>query len=160
MNKQNTIEDETLIDNFLMPFPKNLTDLAQGLRKYLKTLTQPAYESVGDSTISVNIGYGYTEKAWDCFCAIIVYSKHMNISFPSGADLNDPDNLLVGTGKRVRHIRIEKLEDIKSTGLTKLLLEARNNALLLTDKPLDKSVEVKTIIKPIKGVKKRPGPRK
>ena len=64
--------------------------------------------------------------------------------------------MLKGTGKRVRHIKIQKYDDIKLSEVNKLLLEARNNALLLIDKKPDKTTEVKTIIKPIKGIKKRP----
>ena len=152
----NTFIDEKLFDNYLLPFHKDLVVLAQDLRQYLKISTQPAFELVGNSSISLNIGYGFTEKAWDCFCAIIVYSKHINISFPSGANLSDPDKLLKGTGKRVRHIKIQKYDDIKLSEVNKLLLEARNNALLLIDKKPDNTTEVKTIIKPIKGIKKRP----
>ena len=110
---------------------------------------------IGDSTFSVNIGYGYTEKAWDCFCTIIVYSKHINISFPSGKGLSDPDNLLIRTGKRVRHIKLYKLEDIKSPEITKLLLEAKNYVLSFVKKEDRNNDEIVTIIKQIKGIKKR-----
>jgi hypothetical protein len=148
---------ELQIDNFLLPFHKDLSNLAQDLRQYIKYLTQPKFELIGDSTLSVNIGYGFTEKAWDCFCAIIVYSKHINISFPSGAGLSDPDNLLIGTGIRVRHIKMYKLEDIKSPEIKKLLIEARNLALSKINKEERKNDEIVTIIKQIKGIKKRYG---
>ena len=95
---------EQQIEHFILPFSREIRELAQQLRDYLKHETKPTVEIVGDSTISVNIGYGYTEKAWDCYCAIIVYSKHINISFPSGAILHDPKGFLQGTGKRIRHM--------------------------------------------------------
>ena len=122
----------------------------------MKEETKPSIELVGDSTISLNIGYGFTEKAWDCFCAIIVYSKHINISFPSGAFLSDPQGLLQGTGKKIRHIRINELNNVKTHAIKDLLLEARNRAIdLATEKPLKKD-NIVTIIKPISGIKKRP----
>jgi len=97
---------EQQIMKFLEPFNSEISSLAQQLRDHLRKETKPTIELVGDSTISVNIGYGFTEKAWDCFCAIIVYSKHINISFPSGVFLSDPQGLLQGKGKRIRHIKI------------------------------------------------------
>ena len=147
---------EQQITQFLEPFNNEIILLAQQLRAFLKKETKPAIELVGDSIISLNIGYGYTEKAWDCFCAIIVYRNHINISFPSGAFLSDPQGLLQGTGKKIRHIRISKLSDLKVPAVKDLLLEARNRALdLATEKPMKKDI-IKTIIKPISGVKKRP----
>lgn len=111
---------------------------------------------VGDSTISLNIGYGFTEKAWDCFCAIIVYSKHINLSFPSGAFLPDPKGLFIGTGKRIRHIKISDLDDLKNPDVINLLKEARNRALESLDENIFDFNDVTTIVKPIAGEKKRP----
>jgi len=81
---------------------------------------------VGDSTISLNIGYGFTTKDWDCFCAIIIYRKHINLSFPSGAYLSDPQQLLRGTGNRIRHIRINDINDLENAAVEVILNEARN----------------------------------
>ena len=93
-------DTEQQIREFLEPFNNEIISLALQLRDFLKQETKPTIELVGDSTISLNIGYGFTEKAWDCFYAIIFYSKHINISFPSGAFLTDPQGLLQGTGKK------------------------------------------------------------
>ena len=100
-------DTEQIIEEYLQLFDKGISSLAMELRTHIQEETKPAFELVGDSVISVNIGYGFTEKAWDCYCAIIVYSKHINISFPSGAFLTDPHGLLEGTGKRIRHIKIK-----------------------------------------------------
>lgn len=91
---------EQQIEKFLEPFDSDLSSLAQKLRKHINKETAPTVELVGDSTISLNIGYGFTEKAWDCYCAIIIYSKHINISFPSVASLSDSKEILQGSGKR------------------------------------------------------------
>lgn len=127
---------ELQITKFLEPFNNEISSLAQQLRDHLKKETKPTIELVGDSTISVNIGYGFTEIAWDCFCAIIVYSKHINISFPSGAFLSDSKGLLQGTGKRIRHIKIRNFNDINDPAVKKLLLEARDKALALFEEEL------------------------
>ncbi len=148
------INTEQQIERFLEPFDIEISSLAQKLRKHIKKETAPTIELVGDSTISLNNGYGFTDKAWDCYCAIIVYSRHINISFPSGASLSDPKELLQGSGKRIRHIKIRKFEDINHPDVQNLLLEARHNALELID--ANTKQEIRTIVKPISGIKKRP----
>ena len=149
-------DTEIQIEQYLYPFNDKLQLLAQDLRQFLKKETKPTYELVGDSTISLNIGYGFTKKAWDCYCAIIVYSKHINISFPSGAFLSDPEDLLQGKGKRIRHIKIKALDDVKKLDVRNLLMEARNKALEDVKEINEEEKPVQTIIKQISGVKKRP----
>lgn len=149
-------DTEQQIKKLLEPFNNEIISLAIQLRDIIKEETKPSTELVGDSTISLNFGYGFTEKAWDCFCAIIVYSKHINISFPSGAFLSDPNGLLKGTGKKIRHIRISNLSDIKTPDVMGLLLEARNRSIDLLSDSLIESDNIRTIIKPISGIKKRP----
>ena len=147
---------EHQIHKFLEPFSNDIVLLTLELRKYLKEETKPTTELVGDSTISLNIGYGFTEKAWDCFCAIIVYSKHINISFPSGAFLSDPHSLLKGSGKKIRHIRINEVNNLTNPAAKDLLMEAKNRALEAMEKKPKTNELVRTIIKQISGVKKRP----
>lgn len=147
---------EQQIDEYLMPFSGKIQTLAQQLRTYLKTETHPTFELVADSNISVNIGYGFTEKAWDCYCAIIVYSKHINISLPSGVGIPDPEGILHGTGKRIRHIKINDFEDIKKPAVMDILMQARENAFALLKEKPTKTTGIQTIIKQISGTKKRP----
>ena len=88
----NNTEEE--IAELLLSFREETRLVAQQRRAYLKKETRPAIEMVLDSYNSLNIGYGFTKRPWDCYCGIIVYSKHINISFPSGALLTDPGKLL------------------------------------------------------------------
>ena len=132
---------------FLTSYSAEIASFAQSLRAYLKRETKPAFELAGDSAQSFNIGYGFTTKSWDCYCAIIVYRKHINISFPSGASLTDPEELLHGTGSRIRHLKIRELKDLKTPAVRKLLAEARKNAFAMVENGRSDHHGVKTIIK-------------
>ena len=44
---------------------------------------------------------------------IFPYSKHVSIEFSYGAELPDPDNILEGKGKKRRHIKITKIQDVQ-----------------------------------------------
>jgi hypothetical protein len=41
-----------------------------------------------------------------------------------GAALSDPEKLLEGTGKGVRHVKLRSIADVKKPGVKKLVVEA------------------------------------
>lgn len=150
-------QTEAQIETYLSPFKEEIQVLARQLRHYLKKSTAPAVEIVADSVNSLNIGYGFTEKAWDCYCAIIVYRNHINISFPSGAGLSDVHGLLHGSGKRVRHLKLKSMKDVDTKEVLGLLLQARDLARKAAPEEIPENQVVRTLIKQVSGIKKRPG---
>jgi len=60
----------------------------------------------------------------DAFCMIPIYSNHLNFGFNKGTLIQDPKNLLQGTGKLIRHIPIEKKEDYRNKDVENLLKSA------------------------------------
>lgn len=53
----------------------------------------------------------------------------MNLGFNKGTLLNDPDNLLTGTGNLIRHIDIKSPEDYRNSKVTTLIQEAIDFAI-------------------------------
>lgn len=49
----------------------------------------------------------------DDFGGIFVRKNHVSFEFSSGVTMNDPDNVLEGTGKFRRHLKIRSLTDIE-----------------------------------------------
>ena len=47
------------------------------------------------------------------FCGIFVRKNHIFVEFDRGAEMQDPDNFLEGSGTRRRHLKIFRKEDIK-----------------------------------------------
>jgi hypothetical protein len=146
---------EKKIDEYLLPFNSNIALLTRQLRDFLREKTKPAFEIVGNSHQSLNIGFGFTEKAWDCYCAIIVFRNHINISFPSGALLSDSERILIGSGSKIRHIRIYDVDGIKDSKVMKLLTEARKKAYDQVQKHNEDYEPIYTIIREISGRKVR-----
>lgn len=136
---------EEKITELLSPYRREIRDFAQALRVLLKAETEPAFELAGVSAQSFNLGYSFTTTSWDSYCAIIVYRNHINLSFPSGAELLDPEGLLHGTGKRVRHLKLESLEDLEIPAARDLLLQARNHAFTKAGEP--EWEQITTVIK-------------
>jgi hypothetical protein len=72
--------------------------------------------------------YSLTGKMSDAFVQVVIYPKGVNLMFNRGAELQDPDGVLVGEGKIIRHIKVRKLEDLKSPYLRKFLKAALKHA--------------------------------
>jgi uncharacterized protein DUF1801 len=56
--------------------------------------------------------YGTEKKMSALLFAIIPHKTHVNLQFADGVDLDDPDGLVEGTGKRIRHVKFRSLEDV------------------------------------------------
>ena len=61
------------------------------------------------------------------FGYVNVFSEHVNVGFFQGTELADPANLLEGTGKYMRHVKIRRDGNIDADSLTKLIEAAYHN---------------------------------
>jgi len=57
-------------------------------------------------------------------CCFMVGKEHVTFAFMRGAALPDPEKLLEGTGKGVRHVKLRRVADVKRPGVKRLLAEA------------------------------------
>jgi len=55
------------------------------------------------------------------FAYVGVYKAHVNVGFFLGSTLRDPKRLLVGTGKRMRHVKVKPGEVLDSAALRALI---------------------------------------
>lgn len=58
------------------------------------------------------------------FGYVNVFRNHVNVGFYTGAFLDDPHKLLIGAGKRMRHIKLKPGSDIDSQALCELIRSA------------------------------------
>jgi hypothetical protein len=66
-----------------------------------------ASELIYDAYSAVTVAYSFSDRLKDAFCHVAAYRKHVNLGFNRGASLDDPESRLVGTGARIRHVKIE-----------------------------------------------------
>ena len=57
-------------------------------------------------------------------CFYMVAKEHVLLGFMRGAILHDPDKLLEGTGKHLRHVKLRSVADVRRPGVRSLLEEA------------------------------------
>ncbi len=61
------------------------------------------------------------------FGYVNTFKNHVNVGFFHGATLEDPAGLLVGSGKRMRHVKLKPGSDLNSAALRDLILAAYVN---------------------------------
>jgi hypothetical protein len=57
-------------------------------------------------------------------CCFMVGKDHVTFAFLRGAALPDPEKLMEGAGKGVRHLKLRSVDEVKRPGVKKLLVEA------------------------------------
>jgi hypothetical protein len=55
------------------------------------------------------------------FCYVNAFTAHVNVGFFLGAELPDPNGLLEGAGKFMRHVKLSPENDVDSAALEKLV---------------------------------------
>jgi hypothetical protein len=121
---------------FLFRYDGAIQSLALGLRKVVHEEMAPCHEYIFEMRSKVVLLYGATERVIaDGICNIGVFTRHVTLGFPHGADLEDRAGALQGTGKGMRHIRLEKLSDLDRPEIRRSLRQARKHAGLKRRRP-------------------------
>jgi hypothetical protein len=110
------------VEKFLKSYEPEVREIGLGLRALVLRLVPDAEEKVFSGWKTV--AYGRTKK----FCAISPHKGWVNLQFHNGTDLTDPSNLLDGTGKSMRHVKLKTLRDVKKRALAKLIRQAADHA--------------------------------
>ena len=55
------------------------------------------------------------------FAYVNAFTAHVNVGFFHGAELADPQRLLEGTGRFMRHVKLGPARDVDATALAKLI---------------------------------------
>lgn len=125
---------------------QNLIDVYVDLRKFILKLYPNSNELLYHTHALTSL-YSVSEKMNNGFCMIVIYTNHINLAFNKGTVISDPDKILQGTGKWMRHIPIRSESDYNNTAVIELIKSARNLAL---EDTTAKSLEQGLIISKIK----------
>lgn len=111
----------------LAQFDLSVGELALGLREMVLEEAPVAIEKLF-RVYALVFWYSLTGRMVDAFVQVVVYPKGVNLMFNRGAELNDPDGVLVGEGKIIRHIKVRRPEDLKNRHLRKFIRAALKHA--------------------------------
>jgi hypothetical protein len=105
-----------VVEQFIQRMPAEQQVIAYTLRELIRKSAK---------SLQPSIKWGYP-----CFagvgnvCSIMPYPDHINLVFFRGAELADPDELLEGTGKGMRHVKIRTAKDIRKRAISDLIQKA------------------------------------
>ncbi len=97
-----------------------ICDLAIGIRRVIADRSCSASELLYSGYAVSNV-FSYTHRLREAFIHVATYSSHVNLGFNYGSKLPDPDSVLCGNGKLIRHVRIESLADLEDPKISELL---------------------------------------
>ena len=100
-----------------------LRSICLASREVISKLHQDFFEVVWMRQRIASFGVG-PKKMSEHYVYIGLYKKHVNLGFYHGAALADPANLLEGTGKRLRHVKITRAAEVKDPQIKNLIAEA------------------------------------
>jgi hypothetical protein len=127
---------------FLEAYDRHISDLALALREVVLEEAPDASESIYQ-VYTVAIWFGFSGKMKDMFCYIATNAGHVNLGFPRGTSLPDPNRVLEGEGKTMRHIKFRSQRDVERPLVRRYIRAAMEQAAPLggigTGKSLVKS---------------------
>lgn len=111
--------------------PDQLRPVVIRLKEIVLSIHPEACEVVrlGDRAATYGVG---PKKMSEGYCYILPHTNWVNLGFYKGADLMDPNNMLEGTGAKLRHIKIKMPDECDHPEIIKLIksaLEERKTAL-------------------------------
>jgi hypothetical protein len=140
---------------FLQPYDPAIQKLALKIRSLVLEELAPCHENIYDAYNAVAIGYGLSDRLRDGVCHIAVYAKHVNLGFNRGATLNDPQGILKGGGKSIRHITLNSMADLAKPEIRAYLQRARDQATVGSTNNT-KVTGVVSVVKAVYPNKRRP----
>src|SRR5580704_12751818 len=97
---------------FLEAYDRHIAEIALALREIILEEVPDASESIYQ-VYTVAIWFGFSGKMKDMFCYIATNARHINLGFPRGSTLPDPNRVLEGEGKAMRHIKFASQRDLE-----------------------------------------------
>ena len=70
------------------------------------------------------VWYGVTPTMRDIVVAMHIRDEYVNLEFARGTSLRDPERLLEGTGKNMRHVKIRDVKMLEKPAFMALVREA------------------------------------
>ena len=100
----------------------NLSPDLQPITKELRAVARKNMPKAQEFIYHDAIGYSANNSPFDRICYIAPQKKgYVNFGFFFGAGLPDPNKLLIGEGKRLRHVKFWSVEEAKNPALAKLI---------------------------------------
>ncbi len=110
------------IEAFFADYTPDVQAISRTLRAMVKSAMPEAREILFAK--HNHIGYAWSESMRDRICYICPVKDYVRLGFMFGTQLPDPDQLLVGEGKRMRHVKVRSVQEASNLALVGLVKTA------------------------------------
>ena len=139
----------------LLFYRKSVQELALAARKLILEEAPEASEFVYE-VYTIADHFTFTERPGDAFVFTTTHAHWVNLGFNFGSLLRDPEGLLRGDGKLIRHIRIAQATDLDAPAVRELI----RSAIAQAERPQGKAGKPRTVIRTAQSSRKRSTPRR
>jgi len=124
------------------PYGELIQKLALATRKLILQEAPEANEFVYE-VYTIADHFTFTERPSDAFVFTTTHTNWVNLGFNFGSLLPDPDGLLAGEGKWIRHVRIRQAADLDAPGVRGLI----RAAIAQAERPEGKARKPLTVVR-------------
>ena len=140
---------ETQLASYFAKYEPAMAKLGRALRAKMRERLPGLFEIVYvyDAQDALVISYSPTENGYEGLCSIALYPRSVKLFFGQGALLSksDPNKLLQGHGKTVRHVVLNAVADFDRAEIEVLMAAALKLAKLRPDASAKGSVIIKAV---------------
>jgi hypothetical protein len=136
---------------FIAKYTPEIGAAAKEALAKVRKLVPGAVELVYDNYNALAIGFGPSDRRDDIILSVTLYPRWVSLFFTNARDLPDPQKLLKGSGKAIRHVVLEDASTLDSPPVQALI----RHAVARASKPLTGPSRI--VIKSI-SAKQRPRP--
>ena len=118
-----SVKRDPAIEVWMREHPGDLGAIAQRWFNVMRDCGDDVRELLHDGHPTACVGdaaFGYVNA----------FKAHVNVGFFRGADIADPESLLEGTGKFMRHVKLRPEQDVDGMALMKLIEAAYSDMRL------------------------------
>ncbi len=105
------------INEFILSLENDKSILVSKLRELASGVSDTSREDIKWNALCLFKG----ERA---FVGIMPYKKYVSVIFDQGSQLSDPNKILEGKGKQMRHIKIYQEQDIDEKNVADFIKES------------------------------------
>jgi len=125
--RQASDTEEQLL-SFIEKFEPRHQAVIRAARKKLRKRFPTASELVYDNYNFFVIGFGPSDRPSDCIVTIAAAANGVGLCFVRGASLPDPNQVLIGSGKQTRFVRLPSADVLDEPAVQTLLSIAADRA--------------------------------
>ncbi len=115
----NTKTGDPAVDTFLKGYSPQVREIAVKAREAILSVKPDAAEKVYPGWKVIQYGAGADMKS--VFAAISPLRERVNLGLANGVDLPDPQGLLEGDGKAIRHVKLTSPEAAGAPAVRELI---------------------------------------